>query len=97
MVGGLILLFSNRGWQAQELSPELGSVGKDFVNLERAMKHGSRVGGTFAENSSSRRSPHLKMFILVAGVIDRHWSSKSHQKSSVTSFAYLRSVVHFCA
>ena len=75
----------------------LGSVGKVLVSLERPMKQDFRVGGALLAASSRRRSPHLKIFVLVAGVRDRQWSSMSHQRSSVTSFAYLRSVVHFCA
>ena len=63
MVGGSILLFSKRGWQAQELSPVLGSVGKVLVSLERPMKQDFRVGGALLAASSRRRSPHLKIFV----------------------------------
>ena len=51
MVGGLILLFSNRGCYAQVLSLELGSVAKDSTNLERQIKHDFKIGGTLVEAS----------------------------------------------
>ena len=92
-----MLLFSKRGWHAQELSPVLGSVGKALVSLARPTKQDFKVGGALLAASNKRKSPHLKISVLVAGVRDRQWSSMSHQRSSVTSFAYLRSVVHFCA
>ena len=81
----------------RSLSLELGSVGKDFTNLERPMKHDFKTGGTLVEASRSLKSPHCRILTLVAGVSERHWSRRLHQRSSVTSFAYLRSVVHFWA
>ena len=67
------------------------------MHFERPTKQVLMIDGTLVDASSNLISPQSKIYFLVAGVRDKVWSSKSHQRSSVTSLAYLRSVVHFCA